>query len=140
MSLAIILATLDTKGPQLDLNSIFSFDFEDDGYYWFLYPHFEGLAQRTGQMIDLYDTATFAMQKLDDLQIVIDEARVQVESMLDSWDVLIGWSTGSNQHPTGATAVWSTVYRESFLGLLAQFDSMIAEARRTGQAILCLGD
>jgi len=134
------LATPDAKGRRPDPEPIVSLDFENDGYYWFLYPLFEGLAERTGQLIDLYGTALFNLPQLDDLQSVITQARLQVEAMPDSWDVLIGWSLGSNYQPAPATAVWSIVYREAFLELLVQFDSVITDARRTGQAIVCLGD
>jgi hypothetical protein len=39
--------------------------FEDNGYYWFLYDFFEDLAKQSGQMIDLYDGAFFRGGNLD---------------------------------------------------------------------------
>ena len=49
--------------------------FEDDGYYWFLYPLFEELAKETGQHIDLYDGAAFSGISLEALARTIASAR-----------------------------------------------------------------
>ena len=53
---------------------------EDDGYYWFLYPLFEKLAERTRQMIDLYGDAEFQGPSLDALRETVAEGRRMVES------------------------------------------------------------
>ncbi len=39
-------------------------EFEDDGYYWYLWPAFEDLKIKTGQLIDLYGGCEFAGDSL----------------------------------------------------------------------------
>src|SRR5262245_50339246 len=64
-----------------------SLGFEDDGYYWFLHPLFEGLMVETGQYIDLYGSAMFAGPDLAALGRMLTEARRQVEARPESWEV-----------------------------------------------------
>ena len=61
--------------------------FDDDGYYWFLYPLFEKLFTETGQFIDLYGYALFAGADLQALSRMLDEARTLVEAQPNSWRV-----------------------------------------------------
>jgi hypothetical protein len=53
MSLDIGLGD-DRPGPPLPAGPTVSFDDDENGgYYWFLYPFFHRLAEKTGQHIDL---------------------------------------------------------------------------------------
>jgi hypothetical protein len=139
MSLTVGLAKDDSYPPKFD-GPVFDFDPKNEGYYWFLYPLFEALAGRTGQMIDLYGYAIFGPAQLDGLERMIADARLRVATMPDSWDVEIGTSLGSNLHPTPPTPIYSSVDRWTFADLFGQFESLIAEARRTLRPIVCWGD
>ncbi len=58
-----------------------------DGYYWFLYPLIERLAEETGQYVDLYGDAVFAGGDLLALRRMLSEARGLVETRGESWEV-----------------------------------------------------
>jgi hypothetical protein len=60
---------------------------DDDGYYWFLHPLFERLANDTGEFIDLYGDACFKDKNLNALKSVLSEARSHVRKQRKSWSV-----------------------------------------------------
>lgn len=65
----------DTSSPE-NFDNCF-LQFEDDGYYWFLYNFFEDLEKQTGQMIELCDDAFFEGNNLDLLNQTISERKNQ---------------------------------------------------------------
>src|SRR4051794_4481985 len=107
MSLAIGLSLEHSNPPVLDPASVFDFDPENEGYYYFLWPHFKRLAEQTGQYIDLCGDARFDAAHLDRFERVIAEAREQAASMPERWDVETGKTTGTKLHPTPPTPVYA---------------------------------
>ena len=138
VSLTIGIAVAGTQPVELDADT--RVDFEDDGYYWFLYPQFERLAARTGQMIDLYDGATFSGPALADLRATVNEAMRLVETMPDEWDVQTGTEIGSRLHPKPPTPVYSPVKKMEFERLLRRVGELVDAAERKQARIVCLGD
>ena len=64
--------------------------FEDDGYYWFLFPFFENLAKKTSQMIDLYNDAFFNGENLDILSQTIQDIKQEILQKPVVWEEFIG--------------------------------------------------
>jgi hypothetical protein len=106
--------------------------FEDDGYYWFLYPFFERLAARTRQFIEPYGDAKFSGAQLDELEKTVAEARASAEALLDSIEVKKVWFSPE--------PVVETIRREVLLSLLDQLAEVIRVGRQEERAIICSGD
>jgi len=138
MSLMIGLAVEGTQPLELDADTVVAM--EDDGYYWFLYPLLETLAECTGEMIDPYGGATFAGRDLDSLHGTLVEARRRIEPMPERWNVQTGMSLGSNLHPTPPTPLNSEVEKEAFVALIERLDAVVAKAKTDNRRIVCLGD
>ena len=114
--------------------------FDDDGYYWFCYPFFEELAQRTGQMIDLFDGAWFSDAKLDDLLRTLNQIVERAREMPGVWEQCVGHSMGSHIAPTPPVPIYKPVSRDDLLPLVTQFIELVNEAKHGGFWIACLGD
>jgi hypothetical protein len=56
-----------------------SLHFDDDGYYWYLYPLFEDLYTATGNMIDLYGDARFERHHFSRLRRMLAEACEKID-------------------------------------------------------------
>jgi hypothetical protein len=138
MSLIIGMPKEGTRPVELEPGT--RVNLEDDGYYWFLYPLFERLAERTGQIIDPYSAATFAGPAVAALRETLAEARRLVVAMPEQWDVKTGESIGSTLHPTPPTPVYETVRRDAFERLLRRFEGLVDAALATDRPIVCLGD
>jgi hypothetical protein len=106
--------------------------FEDDGYYWFLYPFFERLAARTRQFIEPYGDAKFSGAQLVELEKAVAEARASAEVLPDSMEVKQVWFSPE--------PIVETIRREVLLNLLDQLGEVIRAGRQEGRAILCSGD
>jgi hypothetical protein len=117
-----------------------SLSFDDDGYYWFCYPFFEKLYDRTGEMIDLYDGAWFVGAQLDVLMAVLEEISAAANTCPEQWEVCVGHAIGSMSAPTAPQPIQSTVRRDLLLSLLARFHDLVRRARDASQWIACLGD
>jgi len=63
---------------------------EDNGVYWFLYPFFTHIYERTGEMIDLYGTARFAGDALSELDRALEDLMEAVIAQPDVWDQKVG--------------------------------------------------
>lgn len=109
--------------------------FADDGPYWWLQPTFQKLAQRTGQMIDLYGDAYFTPDLLPAFKHSITEAQQQVQHKPEYW--LVG--TGTIVQPLPYTRV-SFVERRRMLALLKQLMTLIDWALAHAATIECRGD
>ena len=105
---------------------------EDDGYFWFLWPHFDRLSAETGQTMDLYGDASFSGESLTAIERALALATSQVENQPKSWEVSIG--------TTSAGEVYRTVWRRQFLDLIAEFSVVITRCRVLGQPLVCIGD
>ena len=115
-------------------------DLEDDGYYWFLFPHFEDLANETGQMIDLYNGAVFESATLAAFRAMIERAKGAVRTMPDCWNVQTGSEIGSYLEPKEPTPVFSAVEKGALIQLLDRFAELVDTAISTKGRIRCLGD
>ncbi len=112
-----------------------SLGFEDDGYYWFLHPLFERLADETGQYIDLYGYALFAQADLLALDRMLTDARRLAEAQPASWEV----HTGTQVVPMHRE-VFKPVERAELLRRLAAWERATDRARQLGRAVICFGD
>ena len=67
--------------------------FDDDGYYWHLYPYFE-TAKLPGrhELIDLYGNAEIEGYELKRLFNVLELAENDLGWRADEWRVTTGWS------------------------------------------------
>src|SRR2546423_1484346 len=96
MSLEIGLAG-SPPGPPSAAGPVVSFDGDENGgYYWFLYPLLEQLAEKTGQMIDLYGDAEFHGDALRLFRQTLLEARRCVADQPAQWSVYVGTETMPN--------------------------------------------
>lgn len=109
--------------------------FENDGYYWFLHGLFEELRNETGLYLDLYGDAMFATSHLPRLKKLLDRATELVEAQPARWSV----NVGTRVHPVEED-VFSTVTKQEFRRLLAEFRRVVDEAERLGGYVQCAGD
>jgi hypothetical protein len=105
--------------------------FEDDGYYWFLYPFFERLAARTRQFIEPYGDAEFWGTQLAELEKTATEAKASAESLPDTIEVKLGWRP---------EPVVETIRKGVLLNLLDQLAVAIRIAHQEDRGIICSGD
>ena len=113
-----------------------SFDDDDNGgYYWFLHPLFERLAQATGQYIDLYGSAEFRGDDLVALDGTLREARQLVLAQPQRWSVHVGTQTAPVRRE-----LFKDVERSTFLALIDGLIDLVTQARTTGRPVVCLGD
>jgi hypothetical protein len=112
-----------------------TFSFVDDGYYWFLHPLFQRLAQQTGQLIDLYGDARFRTEQLPLLQGIFNEARNIVQKQPDEWFVKVSSLMKSHQDD-----IYLQVSKTQLLDDLDQIDKLIAQALSQNEDIVCIGD
>lgn len=137
MSLTIGLADRKVTVPYPSLRV----SFDDDGYYWFCYSFFERLAQKTGQMIDLYGGAWFDAQGLDELESTVHEILEKANRMPTNWAECIGHNVGSYIKPINPPEpIYASVERDRLIQLLENFRSLVSEAKRDGKWVACLGD
>jgi hypothetical protein len=120
---------------EINYPSDWRFALEDDGYYWFLYPLFEKLAQLTGELIDLYGGAEFAGKKLVDLERFVQDAQELIAHQPEQWRVHVAMNYPP-EHPKGS----KEVTRAGFEVLLEQFQNVLDEARRTNSSAIFAGD
>ncbi len=111
------------------------FSFEDDGYYWFMHPWFERLAEQTGKYIDLYGGSEFSPIEFQRLRTITAEVRKQIMERPTTWQVTTGWQT----HPE-RKEILQEVNRAAFLKLLDDFESLMDTASLKGKTIECIGD
>jgi hypothetical protein len=141
MSLQIGLAGAP-PGPHAAAGPIVSFDDDENGgYYWFLYPLLDRLAEKTGQMIDLYGDAAFRGDDLRFLRQTLLEARQLVAQQPVRWSVYVGTQTMPNApEPPPPRAVYKEVERSKFFTLLDSLLAIVDRASSTGVAVVCVGD
>ena len=109
--------------------------FDNDGYYWFMHPWFETLAEQTGKYIDLYGGTEFSPIEFQRLRTITAEVRQRVLEQPTKWQVTTGWQT----HPE-RKEILQEVNRDDFLKLLDDFESLMDRATSTGKSIECIGD
>lgn len=110
-------------------------EFEDDGYFWILYPFFDELFDKTGQHIDLYGDAEFYGDNLVELQEMVRRARTFVDNLDSKLEVtsvsatLIG---GRLEHPT--------IQKSKLVKLLNRFRDVVLFAIDNNCRVVCFGD
>ena len=67
--------------------------FEDDGYYWYLYPLFEKLYKSTGSYIDRYGDCEFNKGSINQFNTLVREAKKMLENQPNKWAVHCGTQT-----------------------------------------------
>jgi hypothetical protein len=141
MSLEIRLAGSQPEAFS-EAEYIVSLDGHDNsGYYWFLYPLLEQLAEKTGQMIDLYGDAEFRGDELPVLRQTLVEARRQVADQPVRWSVHVGISSMPNATPpVPPWEVFKEVERSKFIKLLDTLIAIVDRAISAGVAVVCWGD
>lgn len=112
--------------------------FEDDGYYWFLYDFFEKLAEQSGQMIDLYDGAFFKDENLDLLNQTIQQAQKAILQKPESWEELVA-TTFEKGVRTKVEKIFSTVNKKELQSILARLQKAVVEAKEKNVGILFFG-
>jgi hypothetical protein len=128
-------------GPPSAAGPIVQFDdFENGGYYWYLHPWFDQLAQRTGQLIDLYGDAEFHGDALNSLEESLREARRAIAAQPDRWSVYVGTQTMPNAPEQPSRDVFKTVERTKFMALIDSLLAIVELAKKSGVAVVCFGD
>jgi hypothetical protein len=114
---------------------------ESSGYYCFLCPLLFQLAERTGQMIDLYEDAEFRGDDLPVLRQTLVEARRLVADQPVRWPVYVGTASMPNATPpVPPWEVFKEVERSKFIRLLDMLIAIVDRAISTGVAVVCRGD
>ena len=103
---------------------------EDDGYFWFLHPHFEA----AGFHLDLYGDSMFGTGELERVKKVLERAAEALESKPATFQVSIGKTVEPVEE------VFLTVTKADFRGLLAGLRRVLEEAERLGGYVECTGD
>jgi len=110
-------------------------EFDDDAYYWFLFPFFEALAKSTGQMFDLYDDAAFTGASIENLLGILKEARALAEKQPKSWLLHVGTRTDRTPTP-----IFEEINRVDLIERIQKLMEVAARAKSLGQAVVCVGD
>ncbi len=110
--------------------------FEDDGYYWYLYPYFEATAKTCGQLIDLYGDAEFHVAKgLPQLKANVEKALADAKKLPSLHAV----HTGTQIKPV-REELYEHLEKGKLLALTGKFLSLINEAADCDGYLICQGD
>jgi hypothetical protein len=116
-------------------------DEEDGGYYWYLYPVFTEIVEKTGQMIDLYGDAEFRGEHLQELRRALEEARWDAEKQPDQWTVYVGTACMPNATPPMPPfEVYKDVERTKLIQLLDSLLALIDRATQNDRTLILIGD
>jgi len=114
---------------------------ENGGYYCFLRPLLDQLAEKTGQRIDLYEDAEFRGDDLLVLRQTLVEARRLVADQPVRWPVYVGTASMPNATPpVPPWEVFKEVERSKFIRLLDTLIAMVDRAISAGAAVVCRGE
>jgi hypothetical protein len=136
MALDVYLGKKDVSLPKSFGDCVLQF--EDDGYYWFLYSFFEDLEKQTGQMIDLYEGAFFNEANLDLLHKTIQQVKNQISQKPDFWKEFIGTIIHPGERKVEKR--YSTVHKKKLESILAKLENAVIEAKEKRIGILFFGD
>jgi len=116
-------------------------DHENGGYYWFLRPLLEQLAEKTGQMIDPHEDAVFRGDDLPVLRDTLVDARRLVADQPERWSVCVGTSSMPNATPPAPPwKVFKEVEQSKFIQLLDTLIAIVDRAIAAGVTVVCWGD
>ncbi|MCB9895965.1 MAG: hypothetical protein H6839_16145 [Planctomycetes bacterium] len=111
--------------------------FEDeDPRYWFLYPFFESIYDRTQQMVDLYGHAAFKGRSREVLREMLEQARAIALSQPERWFIC----TGRRSNGPSPGPVFQHIVRKDLLEFIGQLLSIVALAIESGSDVLFEGD
>lgn len=108
---------------------------DDDGYYWQLYPFFNGIAVESGQMIDLYGDARFTSSEFETLIEFLEAAKRFTNAQPDEWGIVSGV-----QIEPSIEAVVHTVARDVLRSLIDKLIAIAQKARAINCHVACVGD
>ena len=111
------------------------FSFEDDGYYWYLHPLFEKMAERIGVYIDLYGDAEFGTGTIVHIESLLTEADELISQQPDEWEV----HTGTQSHPV-EKELYSKVRKLEFINKMLILRKMVSEVKDNGGKLVFVGD
>jgi hypothetical protein len=131
---AYVVSPADPKGHRRIL-----VQFQDDGYFWFLYDAFKDVAERTGEQVDLYGDAAFQGEHLLEFQTVIRDWRGRIESSPDRWSVTTGHVLDARGQETGEILT-TEVDKGKLLRLVDDLLSAANTAYRTRGRLAFVGD
>ena len=110
--------------------------FEDDGYYWFLYPYFEATAETCGQLIDLYGDAEFhAAKGLPQLKANMEKALADAKNLPGLYAV----HTGTQIKPV-REELYKHLEKGNLIAITGKFLSLIDEVADCDGYLICQGD
>ena len=110
--------------------------FDNEGYYWLLYPMLKDLAEQTGQLIDLYGLAIFADDALDALEQTLIAAHALVDAQPDVWHV----RTGIRMKPLPVSEIHSEVDKQQMNAWLESIEVEVHKAKIAGNYVVFYGD
>ena len=122
---------LSESGPIAQGDNAAGVGFEDDGYYWYLFPYFEDVAKQTGQFIDPYGDAEFDAATLPYLLTTLERAAGSLRRKPKEWKVRIGWR--------GQQEVFEKVSKATLQRMLRDFIALVKRAMETKQEVVCFG-
>ena len=100
---------------------------EDDGYYWFIYPHFESFGLES--VFDLYGGGRLGPSEMDRVLSCLAEARADAVTRAASWDVVTGTDVSDRSNPVELT---DSVARHEVLSRIDALASLARQAKEQG--------
>lgn len=108
---------------------------ENEASFWFLYPLWEQLQHKSGQLIDLYGLAFFGGTDLDFLAQTLRDARLLTQAQEENWEVVVGWNMR-----LGKREVKEPLSKLEINALLDVLEGALAKAKRESLYVIFLGD
>jgi len=119
------------KGEATD----YTLSFENDGYYWYLHPLFEKMAESIGIYIDLYGDAEFNKDNIVHLESLLAEANNMISKEADYWNV----HTGTQTKPEHKE-IYSKVSKTNFINKLNFLGKLVTEVKENNLKLVFFGD
>jgi len=127
----------DASIPKSLKNNFLSFE-DDEGYLGFLYPFFEVIANKTGQLIKT-DDAFFQGADLNLFYEMIEQARRALTSKPDVWDEHTGTVFYKGVRKK-TEKIYSTVQKSELEDILSKLERAVSEAKNKNIGIFFFGD
>jgi hypothetical protein len=129
----------DATLPRTGGDSKLVVKFEDDGYYWFLYPLFKRLEQKADKTIELYEDAFFSGDSLNLLNMTVCEAIMLISYQAEIWEECVGTIVYVGKRKIEKKK-YSTVRKETLELMLINLKDAIKEAKDRNLGIFFFGD
>jgi hypothetical protein len=110
---------------------------DDDAEYWYLWPRMiEAIRNQTGELIDLYDNATFSGQNLTILELAIQEQLNELSNEnRTEWDIHVGTQTLAVKKE-----IYKKLVKKDLQFKLEKLLHIVYLAKATAEQVICLGD